>query len=103
MQWLGDETVARVVIPMSHEAWVAVEKGPDLLAKRALDELAAEYGYREDEIEYVRSDPLFQQSVKEKFWDAKRFVGKHRGPPRNIKIEFHRPGSRDRKQNEDDG
>lgn len=100
MTWFKDDGTAVVSMPITPEAWTAIN-APNAdpvneVHRRGLDHLRMKNGMDEGEIAVVSSDGLYLQSCRTEYWNAKRTFDKHRKLPGKFKLEFTRPGTRGR-------
>lgn len=90
----GDGEIGRVKVRMNPDAWMAMHRdGSDPtveLGRRGLDTLRTQHGMDEEEIRYVATDPFYQQSCREQYYEAKA----KRALPGKIVLHFTLPGTR---------
>jgi hypothetical protein len=76
----------------------------ELLEARVLRELAVRYGFREDELEFIRASPTLRESCRVQVMKARRastggFFRKGRDSV-SLSVDFDRPGTRSRSNRE---
>ena len=103
MGW-GDEETGHVRVEVNSEMWTAIHAPgldpPTEVGRRGLDVLRMHYGCEEDEVELIAGDPLYQNSCRTEYWEAKRRFDARRKLPRKFVLEFTRPGTRSRRMKE---
>jgi hypothetical protein len=100
-----DEEVGRVKVHVTTEMWTSIHAPgldpPSEVGRRGLDVLRRDYQCEEDEIEFIGSDSLYRNSCRTEYWEAKRRFDSRRKLPRKMVLEFHRPGTRNKRMNEE--
>ena len=89
-----------LVVPMNLDLWLQIQNAPNpptALKERALLELRESYGYDEDQLELVETDPLFNQSVDFEYRKARKLATKKNKVPKTMKIEFQSLASKNRR------
>jgi hypothetical protein len=95
---MSDEERGRVKIRVNGEVWTNIHAPgmdpPTEIERRGLDELRVKYECEEDEIELIANDPLYKDSARTEYWEARREYDTKRRYPRKMVLEFNRPGTR---------
>lgn len=93
-----DEEIGKVKVEVTTEMWTAIHAPgldpPSEISRRGLDVLRTRYECEEDEVEFVGSDPLYRNSCRVQYWEAKRRFDSRRKLPRKLVLHFNRPGTR---------
>jgi hypothetical protein len=93
-----DEETGRVKVVVTTEMWTAIHQQgadpPAEIGRRGLDVLRMKYQCEEDEIQFIQSDPLYQNSCRTEYWEAKRMFDRKRKLPSKFRLDFNRPGTR---------
>ncbi len=102
---MGHSAVGHVRIPMNSGTWWRLNangKDPvEELRTVALEQMRAwRLPYREDELQFVREDPVFQESTHNAYWSARADFDQKMRLPGHLTIRFQRPGTRDSKERE---
>jgi hypothetical protein len=93
-----DEEVGRVRVRMNADAWAVMHAaGADPateLGRRGLGVLAGDYGCDQGELNFIATDPRYQESCRTEYAAAKRLFDRKARLPRKITLYFDRPGTR---------
>lgn len=98
MGLFGSDDRGTVRVDVTSEMWTAIHAPgldpPVEVERRGLDVLRTRYEYEEDEVEVVANDPLYRDSARTEYWQAKRSFDARRKLPGHMELQFTRPGTR---------
>ena len=100
---MSDET-GRVRVPVNSEMWAAIHSPgldpPSEVGRRGENVLRMKYECEEDEVDFISRDPLYRNSCRTEYWQAKRMFDRKRKLPGHMTLEFNRPGTRTKRMSE---
>ena len=111
----GNEEIreGQCVVPFNYDLLHRVQSSDDPvgeLTERVVEELQVTYQYSEEDIDPIRSDPVFHDSIQREWYRVQRGMrGRKQALPRTLKIRFGQPATRTAKgkpianENSDDG